>query len=174
MKTTQQYCLYLVLSQEDEQQLLQTILKVSQSYPKTWGHYQKKGFHFQLTQWSLKDFNILEVQRTGCLINKPLNAIAVTRFNQTSALSFQSFEIEDLLEILEKQFCLPVISNPHELKGFISYTQDMPDDTTYIKAAKFILNSDWYLVKVSRTGPESISSHMSNPFLWRHHSDVTI
>lgn len=158
-----QYCLYLVLSSADEQYLLKNILKTNQDYPKMWKHYHTKGFHFQLTKWSTQNFNMLNILRTGiCLHGQPDAIIVTQNISGWASVSFQSFKLQDLNEKLQQEFGLSVVSN---LKGIIGYSEEFPSDNTLDDASKFIMNTNWYIVKMQRTG--EIYNQISNRFLWR-------
>lgn len=161
-----QYCLYLVLSQIDEEYLFETIMKINRDdCPKTWNHFQTKGFHFQLTKWSPINFDILSVLKTGgSLGSKQPNAIVTTQnIPGWASISFQSFELDTFNEELEQKLQLPIVDN---IKGVIGFSEEMPSENTINNAVQFIMNVDWYIVKMERTHL-GIYTRVSKPVKWR-------
>ena len=140
---------------------------MNQDYPKTWKHYQKKGFHFQLTQWSTKDFSMINILRNGVYMHGQPNAVLVSQsIPGWASVSFQSFKLEDLNEKLIHDFGLSVVSN---LKGIIGYSDEFPSENSVENASNYIMNANWYIVKMERigSGENAVYKQSTSPFLWR-------
>lgn len=165
------YCLYLVLSDNDNWHLSKNIVKINEDCPSTWNHYKNKGFHFQLTKWS-KNFNFANVLKLrGPVVNGLPDIIVINQ--STSGLASVQVKWSEFDVFTDKlaRLGLSGVKNEYK-KGIIGYTDEMPSGTAIDDAAKFIIKANWYLVKVERRDklngdPVKNQTSVSELCIWR-------
>ena len=167
-----EYCLYLILGSYDEEHLVTKILRLNRDY-KSWEHYQKSGFHFQLTKWSKRNFDFINIIRKCKRAGDHTPDIISTKQETPGAavVSFKSSQFNQIADQLERLGVSPVRG---EYRGFLGYTADMPEETTANKATEYIMESRWYLVKVSRHPVDKVVQVESNTHEWRTSPRIAI